>query len=813
MLINLARSMLSVGSYEFSSSDLLGHGAFALVYKGNKKGYVDQLVAIKKIRKSSFSSLLSKELKEISILSGLIHENIVRMHDFLETPSDIFLVLEFCNMGDLNEFLNKFHKLSEDCIRYIFKQIGMAITFLHRLKIIHRDLKPQNILLNSNDSFSFVSPISSLIPDKKIIAKIGDFGFARVLTDTTMATTLCGSPLYMAPEILLGKNYDSKVDMWSIGTIIYQCFTGFAPFIAKTPQLLRRQYETDQKLQPKLPPEASPDLNSLFLSLLKKDPRLRLGYSEFCSHPFFYESLLLPNSISTHVAMPTSCNSKYSSDAVQIFPDSCSYVPENNLQPCDRNFMFASPKVYTASTDQYSITPPSNFVASPSSHVCNPLEMNPTSTGFVLLPTVISNSSRSDDIFLSSLPRNLESDDVSSDTQWFSKEEIPFLSLVPNSSQMNDRNYNPTSCEDIVHFSACVPLLAKDQCFRIHDVSPIFTPILANDPKNNLLSVHDDTFITTNSSEVIPGSSIATMFVQRENIGSVNHFNMLNALPPLQSLQCPYESFCKTLPNHDRKSLILDRNIDSISTDISSMGFPFIDNNCLEIQLNRFCDNVIPNDIDYYISNRETLHSSIPGIESNLRDQIENCLKLSKYIVYMIGLLGCPSLSLTNFAPDFSSLKSNVYSILTKLVLLVKLVKCMFMIVKRVSLIHSQFALIDRSLLCPYFASFAQLLEFCKNDIHQNKEIYIESAKRLEAYYSCIPSAETLLYYEIVDICQDAILEHVFNQSFDKLQPRFVNIFLLSNEISKLCDEEVILSITPFTKYPNAISVNQICIQ
>ena len=118
--------MLSIGNYEFSNSELLGHGAFALVYKGNKKGCVDELVAIKKIRKSSFSCLFSKELKEISILSGLIHENIVRMHDFLETPSDIFLVLEFCNMGDLNEFLHKYNRLSEDAIRYIFKQIGMA---------------------------------------------------------------------------------------------------------------------------------------------------------------------------------------------------------------------------------------------------------------------------------------------------------------------------------------------------------------------------------------------------------------------------------------------------------------------------------------------------------------------------------------------------------------------------------------------------------------------------------------------------------------------------------------------------------------
>ena len=799
--------MLSIGNYEFSNSELLGHGAFALVYKGNKKGCVDELVAIKKIRKSSFSCLFSKELKEISILSGLIHENIVRMHDFLETPSDIFLVLEFCNMGDLNEFLHKYNRLSEDAIRYIFKQIGMAITFLHKSQIIHRDLKPQNILLHSNDDFSIVSPFSPIIPNKRLIAKIGDFGFARVLADTTMATTLCGSPLYMAPEILLGKNYDSKVDMWSIGTIIYQCFTGSAPFLAKTPLLLRKLYETDQNLQPELPLEASPDLNSLFLSLLKRDSRLRLDYSEFCSHPFFYKLLLQTRPDTGNAAhKPVRNGLKFSSNAVEMLQDGSICISRKHMQSCDQNFMFASPEVYAPNTNQYSISPPSNFLASPSSLICKLPEVIPDSTGFVLLPTTMGDSPRSENLFLSSLPESLESNVDSPDTRFYSKEKIPFSHLIPNCDQIIDWNYNPTDYEDAVHLSGFDPLEKMDHCFRIHDVSCVSTLISVSEPKYNVLSDHNSSFVTTNSAEVTTGSYIPTMFIQHDNVGSVNNFNMLDALPPLQSLQCPYESFSKTIPNQDGEILNLDND-----TILSGTGFPVNEDDSLEFQL-QFSDDITIYDIEYSNSNRETLNCSIPCLEKNLQDQIEDCIKMSNYIVYMMSLLRSPSLSLSNYKRNFSSQKSNVCYILKKLVLLVKVVKVMFKIVKHVNLKRSQLEMTDSSLLSPYFESFARLLEFCQNDMYQNKVFYIESAKRMEVYYSCIPSAETLIYNEIVDICQNAILEHIFDQNVCKQKTRFVNVSLLCDEISKLCEDEDILSFTPFTEYSHRISINQICI-
>lgn len=135
--------------------------------------------------------------------------------------------------------------------------------------IVHRDLKPQNILLAHDFGKTFPSP-------SKIVLKIADFGFARFLQDGNMAATLCGSPMYMvsapwnifyfqkwttltqlycyyvqAPEVIMSLHYDAKADLWSVGTIIFQCLTGKAPFQAHTPQELKMFYEKTPNLAPK----------------------------------------------------------------------------------------------------------------------------------------------------------------------------------------------------------------------------------------------------------------------------------------------------------------------------------------------------------------------------------------------------------------------------------------------------------------------------------------------------------------------------------------------------------------------------------
>lgn len=101
-----------------------------------------------------------------------------------------------------------------------------------------------------------------------------------------MAATLCGSPMYMAPEVILAIQYDAKADLWSLGTIIFQCLTGKAPFQANTPHALKQIYDTTVHLVPKIPHGTSPELTELLLGLLKRNSKERMSFNELLHHKF-----------------------------------------------------------------------------------------------------------------------------------------------------------------------------------------------------------------------------------------------------------------------------------------------------------------------------------------------------------------------------------------------------------------------------------------------------------------------------------------------------------------------------------------------
>ncbi|KAF0031317.1 hypothetical protein F2P81_015872 [Scophthalmus maximus] len=200
--------METVGKFEFSRKDLIGHGAFAVVFKGRHREKHDWEVAVKCINKKNLAKSQTLLGKEIKILK--------------ETASSVYLVMEYCNGGDLADYLHSKGTLSEDTIRVFLQQIAGAMRVLQAKGIIHRDLKPQNILLSY--------PQGRKSHSNNTCIKIADFGFARYLQNNMMAATLCGSPMYMAPEVIMSQNYDAKADLWSIGTILFQCLTGKAPF-------------------------------------------------------------------------------------------------------------------------------------------------------------------------------------------------------------------------------------------------------------------------------------------------------------------------------------------------------------------------------------------------------------------------------------------------------------------------------------------------------------------------------------------------------------------------------------------------------
>uniref|UniRef100_A0A671K6S1 non-specific serine/threonine protein kinase n=1 Tax=Sinocyclocheilus anshuiensis TaxID=1608454 RepID=A0A671K6S1_9TELE len=293
--------METVGDFEYSRKDLVGHGAFAVVFKGRHKKKTDWEVAIKSINKKNLSKSQILLGKEIKILKELQHENIVALYDVQVMQYDVFA-------------LSAKGTLREDMLRVFLQQIAAAMRILNSKGIIHRDLKPQNILL------SYTGRKKSSINGIRI--KIADFGFARYLQSNMMAATLCGSPMYMAPEVIMSQNYDAKADLWSIGTVIYQCLVGKPPFQANSPQDLRMFYEKNKTLVPNIPRETSPQLEDLLLGLLQRNQKDRMDFDTFFSHPFLEPT-------STIKKLPT-CSGLVTDSTCGSSP-SCRYVSPPSL--------------------------------------------------------------------------------------------------------------------------------------------------------------------------------------------------------------------------------------------------------------------------------------------------------------------------------------------------------------------------------------------------------------------------------------------------------------------------------------------------
>ncbi|MEE6469500.1 hypothetical protein FKM82_008656 [Ascaphus truei] len=210
--------------------------------------------------------------------------------------------------------------LSEDTVRVFLQQIAAAMRILHSKGIIHRDLKPQNILL------SYASRKKSTFSGIRV--KIADFGFARYLHSNMMAATLCGSPMYMAPEVIMSQNYDARADLWSIGTVIYQCLVGKPPFQANSPQDLRLFYEKNKNLVPSIPRETSAYLSDLLLGLLQRNQKDRLDFEGFFNHPFLDQVSTVKKSCP--VPVPTYSGSGISGSSCGSSP-SCRFASPPSL--------------------------------------------------------------------------------------------------------------------------------------------------------------------------------------------------------------------------------------------------------------------------------------------------------------------------------------------------------------------------------------------------------------------------------------------------------------------------------------------------
>ncbi|KAG6960762.1 hypothetical protein JG688_00009430 [Phytophthora aleatoria] len=266
----------SIGDYVVTSK--LGSGSFAVVYKGYHK-ITKTPVAIKALSLHKLNSKLLSNLEmEISIMRQIDHPNVVKLYDIKKTEKHMYLVLEYCAGGDLQHYMRRRQQqnggnnlLPESVARHFLRELAKGMQCLWQHNLIHRDLKPQNLLLVEDSATSAL--------------KIADFGFARQLAATSMAETLCGSPLYMAPEILKFQKYDAKADLWSVGTILFEMVAGRPPYGgANHVQLLANIERQPLRFPPTL--QLSRPCRQLVVALLQRKPALRLGFADFFADPF-----------------------------------------------------------------------------------------------------------------------------------------------------------------------------------------------------------------------------------------------------------------------------------------------------------------------------------------------------------------------------------------------------------------------------------------------------------------------------------------------------------------------------------------------
>lgn len=256
---------------EFTLTCRLGGGSSSTVWKAEHRT-TGKVVALKQIDLLKLTRQLKNCLDcELNFLSSVEHPNIIRLLNVFEAENSIFLVLEFCTGGDLASYIRNHGRVQECVARKFMKQIGAGLEVLSMHQIIHRDLKPENILLSSMEN--------------DLILKIADFGLSRMLNPNDLAETVCGSPFYMAPEILQFKKYDDKVDMWSLGAILFELLNGYPPFCGRT-SVQNIKASLHLPFSEPILPQLHPDCVDLCSRLLSIDPEKRISFKEFCQHDF-----------------------------------------------------------------------------------------------------------------------------------------------------------------------------------------------------------------------------------------------------------------------------------------------------------------------------------------------------------------------------------------------------------------------------------------------------------------------------------------------------------------------------------------------
>jgi len=271
---NIQQRLFVRKDYVINLDEKIGHGAFSKVYKAKYNG---QLVAAKLITTSKMQkkviNQLDRELRIIEILMEYPHQNILKYYKVEKLQNYIIILMEICEGGELKKKIEGC--LTEATVKNYVKQLVRAYLHILKFSIVHRDLKPTNVLVS-----------------KEGVLKLIDFGLSKVLS-TDMTATICGSPLYMAPEILYKQDYDSNADIWSLGILVYEMIYGFTPF-SESHDIKSLKYNI---IKSKIPfpqvntmnEQVSEECKNLMKSLLSVDVDNRINWMTISSHPWIAE--------------------------------------------------------------------------------------------------------------------------------------------------------------------------------------------------------------------------------------------------------------------------------------------------------------------------------------------------------------------------------------------------------------------------------------------------------------------------------------------------------------------------------------------
>ncbi|XP_077565642.1 calcium/calmodulin-dependent protein kinase type 1D [Stigmatopora nigra] len=256
----------------FDLKEVLGTGAFSEVVLAQEK-LTGRMFAVKCIPKKALKGKESSIENEIAVLRRIKHENIVALEDIYESPDHLYLIMQLVSGGELFDRIVEKGFYTEKDASALIRQVLDAVNYLHNMGIVHRDLKPENLLYFNPQGGS------------KIM--ISDFGLSKMEGCGNVMSTACGTPGYVAPEVLAQKPYSKAVDCWSIGVIAYILLCGYPPFYDENDsklfeQILRADYEFDTPYWD----DISDSAKDFISNLMEKDPTKRFTCDQALRHPW-----------------------------------------------------------------------------------------------------------------------------------------------------------------------------------------------------------------------------------------------------------------------------------------------------------------------------------------------------------------------------------------------------------------------------------------------------------------------------------------------------------------------------------------------